>query len=82
MIVKKIITDEVYLNKFGRFTYQSDVEVDLPYLAGKFNELVPAEFKKNATAFIVDRQYVNDIMLFNETIEIGSRGLYYFVLHK
>ncbi|MCB9250710.1 MAG: hypothetical protein H6613_20300 [Ignavibacteriales bacterium] len=42
---KKIIQDEVYLNKFSRITYDSDVEVDTAYLAGKFQELIPKQIR-------------------------------------
>lgn len=82
MIVKKIIADHVYLKNFGRTTYQYDNEVDIPYLAGNFKDLVPNEKDAKPFAEIVNRQYINDSFMFNETIEIGSKGLYYIILHK
>ena len=82
MLVKKIIRDDVYLEKFSRVTYEPKVEVDSQYLAGKFKELIPHGVKDKVYADIVDRSYINESMLFKETIEIGSKGLYYFVLQK
>ena len=82
MIVKKIVADHVYLENFGRTTYQYDKEVDIPYLAGDFKDLVPNQ--KDTKTFVekATRQYINDSLMFNETIEIGSNGLYYVILQK
>lgn len=82
MIVKKIIADHVYLKNFSRTTYQYDVEVDIPYLAGDFKNLVPKEKDTNAFAEIVERNYINDSFLFSESIEVGGNGLYYIILQK
>ncbi len=82
MLVKKIIHDDVYLEKFFRKAYDSNVEVDVPYFAGKFQELIPKNLKAKTDESVFKGECVNDSMLFNQTIEIGSRGLYYFVLQK
>lgn len=82
MLVKKIIVDRVFLKNFGRTVYNHQTEVDIPYLAGSFKNLIPKDFQSHSTADFFERQYVNDSFLFNETIEVGSRGLYYLLLHK
>jgi len=82
MLVKNIIRDDDCLEKFSRVTYELKVEVDSQYLAGKFKELISHGVKDKVYADLVNRKYINESMLFNETIELGSRGLYYLVLRK
>jgi len=82
MLVKKIIVDRVYLKNFGRTVYNSQVEVDIPYLAGTYQNLIPKVFESNSNADFIDRQYINDSFLFNETIQVGQNGLYYILLQK
>lgn len=82
MLVKKIIVDQVYLENFVRTEYNSQTEVDIPYLAGSFKNMIPKELQSTGRVEFIDRQYVNDSFLFNETIDIGPKGLYYIILHK